>query len=66
MKRDLNMIALEVFKTCIFFDIKIEIEWVPKENVNLQFADFLSKEVSDPDDWQVADYFFLQKKSGEE
>ncbi len=31
-------------------------EWVPRDTNNLQIADYLSRYVSDPDDWSVTNF----------
>ena len=63
MKSDLQELALNIYEICIFNNINIELEWIPR-NGNIQ-ADFFSK-IFDFDDWSVADHIFqmLNKKWG--
>jgi hypothetical protein len=63
MKSDLQELALNIYEICIFNNISIELEWIPR-NGNIQ-ADFFSK-IFDFDDWSVADHIFqmLNKKWG--
>jgi hypothetical protein len=63
MKSDLQELALSIYEICIFSNINIELEWIPR-NENIQ-ADFFSK-IFDLDDWSVTDHIFqmLNKKWG--
>jgi hypothetical protein len=50
MKLDLHLCSLEIYESCIKFDILLSVDWVPrKDNVD---ADRLSKQ-EDVDDWGV-------------
>ncbi len=51
----LNGLALSIFQLCIQHNIKLKVEWIPRE-MNEQ-ADYLSK-VSDFDDWSINDVIF--------
>ncbi len=57
MKIDLNILAMNIFKVCLEHNMTLEVEWDPRTNANLQL-DFLSKEIADPDDWEIADCIF--------
>ncbi len=64
MKMDLNMLALSIYKTCLKFNIHLDIEWVPRDTENLKIVDYLSKHVSDPDNSSVANSIFSFEKMG--
>ena len=51
----LHELAMAVFSTCVKFNIKLQLQWVPRSQ-NEQ-ADFLSR-IIDADDWQISDNFF--------
>ena len=55
MKTDLQEIALDICKTCLEYNIQLDMEWVPRsEN---QKADKLSR-IIDNDDWSISDEAF--------
>ncbi|KAK3093403.1 hypothetical protein FSP39_015112 [Pinctada imbricata] len=54
-KLDLQTIALDIYQLQVLFDIKLEVEWIPREEN--QLADYISK-IHDYDDWEVSDDFF--------
>jgi hypothetical protein len=60
MKSDLQELALSIYEICIFSNINIELEWIPR-NENIQ-ADFFSK-IFDLDDWSVTDHIFQQSNA---
>ena len=47
--------ALGIYELTKLFDVKLEVEWVPREENDI--ADFYSKLI-DPDDWEITDSFF--------
>lgn len=54
-KDDLQALALGIYELTKLFDVKLEVEWVPREENDI--ADFYSKLI-DPDDWEITDSFF--------
>ena len=51
MNVELQKIALEIFKVCLFQGVKLEIDWIPR-SLN-EKADFLSR-IEDKDDWGIS------------
>ena len=56
-KPDLHEMAEKVFNLCKKYQIKLLVEWVPRE-LN-EYADHLSK-IVDHDDWQTSEFLFMQ------
>lgn len=52
---DLQSLAINIYLLCIKYDIKLDMQWIPR-SLNEQ-ADFISKSI-DYDDWGVSDDFF--------
>ena len=57
MRIDLHCIALRIFQLCIEHKIFLEIQWVPRTEV--QKADFISRLI-DIDDWQITSALFQE------
>ena len=55
MSEKLHQLAMEMFKICIRYSIRVELEWIPRD-LNV-LADECSK-IFDWDDWGVADRIF--------
>lgn len=55
MKRNLQQVAMKIFHICLENNIRLEIEWIPRE-MNDQ-ADYLSR-IVDFDDWGIAQNLF--------
>ena len=51
MNLDLQLIAMNIFNTCLANNIKLDVQWIPR-TWNEQ-ADFISRLI-DPDDWGVS------------
>ena len=55
-KLHLHNLALEIFKICVAYDIRIFPTWIPREDN--QYADYFSKMV-DTDDWSIDNRSFV-------
>lgn len=55
MKLELQNIALQIYSICLTEHVRLEVEWVPREENTL--ADAWSR-VIDWDDWSVSDWIF--------
>jgi hypothetical protein len=55
MKNDLHLSSLEIFELCLKNQIRLTVDWIPRE-INEE-ADALSK-VTDTDDWQIDNRIF--------
>ena len=55
MRKDLHFLCLKVFQTCLLHKISLEIQWIPRSEV--QRADYISRLI-DTDDWQISTQFF--------
>ena len=49
MRKDLHVIALTIFQFCVDNGIELEMQWIPR--TELDRADFISR-IIDVDDWQ--------------
>ncbi|XP_033729279.1 uncharacterized protein LOC117318361 [Pecten maximus] len=57
MKAELQDIAMHIYEKCCRFNIRLEMEWVPRaEN---EKADYLSR-INDPDDWEISNSVYKQ------
>ena len=54
MRKDLHFLCLKVFQTCLLHKISLEIQWIPRSEV--QRADYISRLI-DTDDWQISTQF---------
>ena len=52
----LHELAMSVFSTCVTFNIKLQLQWVPR--FQNEQADFLSR-IIDTDIWQISLDFFI-------
>lgn len=50
LKKDLNLLAMAIFRECLEHNVVLELEQVPRINANIKFAYFLTKEIANPDD----------------
>ena len=55
MRIDLHRLALKIFKICIQHKIRLDIQWVPRTEI--EKADFISRMI-DVDDWQITRALF--------
>ena len=55
MRTDLHTLALRIFEICIKHKILLDIQWVPRSEV--ERADFISR-IIDADDWQISNSCF--------
>ena len=55
MRHDLHIIAINIFNLCAANNIKLEIQWIPRNE--LEKADFFSR-IIDIDDWQISHGLF--------
>ena len=55
MRTDLHTLALRIFEICIKHKILLDIQWVPRSEV--ERADFISR-IIDTDDWQISNSCF--------
>ena len=55
MRKDLHVIALKIFPICVDNGIELEMQWIPR--TELDRADFISR-IIDVDDWQITISFF--------
>ena len=56
MRFDLHRLATSIFYACIKWQVKLEIQWIPR--IENQKADYISRLI-DIDDWQITPAFFL-------
>lgn len=54
-KDDLQTLALKIYDLTKLFHVKLEVDWVPREENDV--ADYFSK-IIDPDDWEITESFF--------
>ena len=54
-KDALQLLALQIYDITKRFEVKLEVEWIPREQNDI--SDFFSK-IIDPDDWEITDSFF--------
>ena len=57
MRADLHVIALRIFQLCANNDIHLDIQWIPRTEVDR--ADFISRLI-DIDDWQITPSCFAE------
>ncbi|XP_067648622.1 uncharacterized protein [Haliotis asinina] len=55
MKADLQALALDIFRLCNEYNIRVDMQWIPR--LDNERADYLSK-IVDADDWGIQDYVF--------
>ena len=61
MRSDLHAIALEIFQFCANNGIELEVQWIPRTEI--ERADYISR-IIDVDDWQIsADCFMSLEES---
>ena len=61
MRSDLHPIALEIFQFCANNGIELEVQWIPRTEI--ERADYVSR-IIDVDDWQIsADCFMSLEES---
>ena len=60
MKKDLHVLAIRIFQFCADHDIHLEIQWIPR--TELQRADYISR-IIDVDDWQISPSCFESLES---
>ena len=51
MRSDLHTIAVEIFQFCANNDIELELQWIPRTEI--ERADYISR-IIDIDDWQIS------------
>ena len=55
MRKDLHSIAIRIYKLCLDHKIDLDIEWIPRTEI--QRADYISRLI-DIDDWQITQKCF--------
>ena len=56
MRSDLHAIALEIFQFCNDYGIELEVQWIPRTEIDR--ADYISR-IIDVDDWQISASCFM-------
>ena len=51
MRSELHTIAVEIFQFCANNDIELELQWIPRTEI--ERADYISR-IIDIDDWQIS------------